>query len=589
MCIRDSYKGVNNAANKAKTDIEYIMEQCGYRNVGLKQTRYTNAVIAFILTLSGVLKSVFCLHKGDVLILQYPLKKYYTFVCCMAHLRGCKIITLIHDLDSFRRRRLTIPHEISRLNHSDSIIVHSERMKNWLHENGIKANLEVLGVFDYLSDRQSSGKNLAASHPRVLFVGALSTFHSDFLYKLGRSPRSFDMVLYGNGFEPDKFEGQVDHKGYTRSDDLIATAEGEYGLVWYGSSLEGGVGPEGEYLQYNAPHKLSLYIRCGLPVIIWKKAALASFVEENVISEEVNGKKVFKGWKAPGEPWVRYYGLPTEVEAGLADQHPEYVDYFDKAGKLWKVSDKDGNGETTYYPYSPLNQYMFDKKVIIDYPVAPGAPKVQITDLYAWYGLYLSTAEVNLYLAELKLLSQGQDIGFSGSAESYLKKGVEYSMRAYDKLAGLNHIPYYDNTFGQDKFDVTIKLQENEVTRLLNDPILTLDGSTTENLEKVYLQQYIHFIFFPADQYIMMRRSGCPMKESDLYPMLNLNPKVSNYPLPRRFQVTQPTVDDKMGDIKRKAYQDQGYSYGPEPTILNTERVWYDKKAPQFGEGPNLN
>ena len=337
-----NYKGVNNAANKAKTDIEYIMEQCGYRNVGLKQTRYTNAVIAFILTLLGVLKSVFCLHKGDVLILQYPLKKYYTFVCCMAHLRGyrnvglkqtrytnaviafiltllgvlksvfclhkgdvlilqyplkkyytfvccmahlrgCKIITLIHDLDSFRRRRLTIPHEISRLNHSDSIIVHSERMKNWLHENGIKADLEVLGVFDYLSDRRSSGKNLAASHPRVLFVGALSTFHSDFLYKLGRSPRSFDMVLYGNGFEPDKFEGQVDHKGYTRSDDLIATAEGEYGLVWYGSSLEGGVGPEGEYLQYNAPHKLSLYIRCGLPVIIWKKAALASFVEENGI------------------------------------------------------------------------------------------------------------------------------------------------------------------------------------------------------------------------------------------------------------------------------------------------------------------
>ena len=34
-----NYKGVNNAANKAKTDIEYIMEQCGYRNVGLKQTR----------------------------------------------------------------------------------------------------------------------------------------------------------------------------------------------------------------------------------------------------------------------------------------------------------------------------------------------------------------------------------------------------------------------------------------------------------------------------------------------------------------------------------------------------------------------
>lgn len=320
-----------------------------------------------------------------------------------------------------------------------------------------------------------------------------------------------------------------------------------------------------------------------------KNQRLPSFIENKIITEEENGKKVFKGWKAPGEPWVRYHGLPTIVDAGLADQYPEYADYYDKAGKLWKVSDEDGKGETTYYPYSPLNQYMFDKKEIIEYPVAPGAPKVQITDLYAWYGLYMSSAEVNLYLAEFKTLSQGADIGFSGDAESYLKKGVECSVRAYDKLAGLNHVPYYDNTFGQDKYDVSIKLQESEVSTLLNNPILTLDGTVAENLEKIYLQQYIHFVFFPADQYCMMRRSGCPKKDSDLYPMLDLNPKVSVYPLPRRFQVTQPTVDDKMGDIKRQAYQNQGFSYGPEPATLNTERVWIDKKAPQFGEGPKLN
>lgn len=71
-------------------------------------------------------------------------------------------------------------------------------------------------------------------------------------------------------------------------------------------------------------------------------------------------------------------------------------------------------------------------------------------------------------------------------------------MRAYDKLAGLNHIPYYDNTFGQDKFDVTIKLQENEVTRLLNDPILTLDGSTTENLGKSILATVYSLHFLPG-------------------------------------------------------------------------------------------
>ena len=142
-----------------------------------------------------------------------------------------------------------------------------------------------------------------------------------------------------------------------------------------------------------------------------KGQRLPSFVEENVYQKKLTAKRFSKAGKLP-EPWVRYYGLPTEVEAGLADQHPNMLIILTRL-VLWKVSDKDGNGETTYYPYSPLNQYMFDKKShYIDYPVAPGAPKVQITDLYAWYGLYLSTAEVNLYLAELKLLSQGQDIIF---------------------------------------------------------------------------------------------------------------------------------------------------------------------------------
>lgn len=281
-----NYRGINNAGNKAKTDIEQIMEAQGFRNVGLKQTRYTNVIVAFCFTLFGVLKSFFCLRKGDVLVLQYPLKKYYALVCNIAHLRGCKVITLIHDLGSFRRKKLAISQEIIRLNHSDCIIVHSESMKNWLLENGIKAKLQILEIFDYLSETQSSADDALAEPPyRVLFVGGLSSKNNDFLYKLGNStPRSYKLVLYGGGFEPDKLQqGHVDYKGFLSSDQLIESARGEYGIVWYGSSLEGGCGVLGEYLQYNAPHKMSLYIRCGLPVIIWEKAALAPFVKKNTI------------------------------------------------------------------------------------------------------------------------------------------------------------------------------------------------------------------------------------------------------------------------------------------------------------------
>ena len=37
------------------------------------------------------------------------------------------------------------------------------------------------------------------------------------------------------------------------------------------------------------------------------------------------------------------------------------------------------------------------------------------------------------------------------------------------------------------------------------------------------------------------------------------------------------------------AAKEQGFTFsdGQNPSLLNTERVWYDKGAPNFGEGPN--
>ena len=93
------------------------------------------------------------------------------------------------------------------------------------------------------------------------------------------------MNLYGFGFNPAEAKGteRIEYKGFVPSDELIATASGDFGLVWDGFSIEACTGSFGEYLQYNNPHKTSLYIRCELPVIIWNKAALAPFIRENNI------------------------------------------------------------------------------------------------------------------------------------------------------------------------------------------------------------------------------------------------------------------------------------------------------------------
>lgn len=280
-----NYKGLSSAGNKAKTDIERIMEGMSFRNVGLKQTTYTNEILAFCTTLTGVLKAPFCLHKGDKLVLQYPLKKYFTFVCNMAHLRGAKVIVLIHDLGSFRRKALTVEQEIKRLNHADYVIAHNEKMKKWLEDNGCKAKLGILGIFDYLSATQATPKPDVEKPYNVLYAGALNLRKNTFLYEVGDYIKSFSLNLYGNGFEMDKAKGKEHFKymGFVKSDDLIATAQGNFGLVWDGFSASTCTGNFGEYLQYNNPHKTSLYIRCELPVIIWKKAALADFVQKNGI------------------------------------------------------------------------------------------------------------------------------------------------------------------------------------------------------------------------------------------------------------------------------------------------------------------
>lgn len=280
-----NYKGITSAGNKAKSDIEAIMSEMHYKNVGLKKTTYRNSIIAFLYTLAGVLKSPFCLHKGDNLVLQYPLKKYFALVCKLAHIRGARVIVIIHDLGSFRRKKLTIEKEIKRLNNADCIIAHNDKMKKWLELHDCKAKILTLGIFDYLSETKATEQPSIERPFNVIYAGALAKRKNTFIYNLGKHLGNFKLNLYGSGFEAENAEGieHIRYMGFVQSDQLIATANGHFGLVWDGASIDGCTGDFGEYLQYNNPHKTSLYIRCEIPVIIWRKAALASFVEREQI------------------------------------------------------------------------------------------------------------------------------------------------------------------------------------------------------------------------------------------------------------------------------------------------------------------
>lgn len=279
--ISKNYRHLGSGGDKAKTDIEAILSANGFINAGLPQGRSKNAVKAYFTTLLSVHKGVSKLKKDDVLVLQYPLKKYYDFVVSMAEKRGAKVITLIHDLGCFRRKKLTVEEEIRRLNRSYALVVHSPAMLQWLRDHGVTTRMVILGMWDYLSDSRPDYSTLApAPRPRLVFAGNISSSANGWIYRLGENDPDVDLILYGGGFDNSQKTPNIINMGFVESDTLISSAQGDWGVVWYGSSLDEGAGPLGDYLKYNAPHKTSLYLRAVLPVIIWEKAALAPIVTQ---------------------------------------------------------------------------------------------------------------------------------------------------------------------------------------------------------------------------------------------------------------------------------------------------------------------
>jgi len=306
------------------------------------------------------------------------------------------------------------------------------------------------------------------------------------------------------------------------------------------------------------------------------------YIEANVEFTEEGGKKKFVAWKGAGEPWVRYYGVPVEMDA--KNNAALYGDWFDSP--RFQNTDAAGGNLTAYTPYSQLQQQMvIGRYYNFKLPKAPGEPVTQETDWRIWYGLYFGAAEANLYLAEFKLLGAN----LPKTAAEYFAKGITASVQEYDKLAELNKIAYYGKTYDYDPFEVSIELKDGEIDAMLAHEDYQLTGDAALDLEKVYLQQLINFTMYPNEQFVTARRSGLPKFNSTLLPRVDYaDVPVSN--IPRRFDTGNPSKTDLMYEIYLKAYADQGLTLtsagSNETAVLNSERLWSDKGNPQWGAGP---
>lgn len=324
---------------------------------------------------------------------------------------------------------------------------------------------------------------------------------------------------------------------------------------------------------------------------------IPEFIEKNVVSEVgADGKKKFVKWGGLGEPWVRYYGLTEDWEANL-DVTGKYRWYYQSnyanAAKELTLYDAEGKNPTQYTTYSSLNRMMIigryytaaSQSEAAALPGEGSKATFKTTDR-PWYGMYLSGAEVNLYLAEFAMLA-----GDENKAETHYNKALRLSVQEYNKLAALNQVAYHSSVTGNFNYDPNegaIDLKDGEIEAMMaGDDAYSFTGTANEKLEKIYLQQLIHFTLYPNEVFVTARRSGYPAFSSDILPRADYAQVPANS-IPRRFPTGALSDTDKMRDVKREAFVEQGLtvtSNGLYNAVLATERLWYDKSAPAWGAG----
>lgn len=296
--------GENNAGPKAREDVEKILKSEGFKPIDLNVTingKYNHKENFFDkifnkIKIEKAWKPISRqVGKNDIIFIQLPfLGRLFTpsKIIKWIKKRGTKIIVLVHDLDSFRytadtpikkiKRYVIKEEDIKTLRFADQIIVHNENMRKQLKFMGFDtSNMIDLNIFDYLIpnfDQYYDPQKIDCNKP-IIVASSLSKIKAGYAYDL---PKDCEFNLYGPGYQGGDHQKQnVHYFGSFPPDELPFILEGSYGLVWDGSSIDKCEGPNGNYLKINNPHKTSLYLACGIPVIVWDKAAVARFVKKN--------------------------------------------------------------------------------------------------------------------------------------------------------------------------------------------------------------------------------------------------------------------------------------------------------------------
>lgn len=277
----------NHAGSKAQDDVSKILRDIGFLSIYIdaEQTRWEK----FFFLKKNLNKKIAKMNKNEVFLVQYPLYMggYFDKVITNLVTKSFKkSILFIHDISSLRKQesQKKIDDEIELFNNYKYVVAHNENMKKWLVEQGCTSDVKVLKIFDYLMSSNFEPRT-SVDLNKFYFAGNLEK--SSFIYNeiIDKRFNVFGINKRNNG----KFI----YRGVETPENLVKKLGSEEGLgiVWDGKEIE----KSNLYTKYNDPHKASMYLASGFPLIVWDKSGLASFVKENNIGITVDSLKNING------------------------------------------------------------------------------------------------------------------------------------------------------------------------------------------------------------------------------------------------------------------------------------------------------
>lgn len=284
-----------NALSKVFNDISRILDSAGVHNIeiqcrrGKREISIAERIILQRTILHEWEQACSQLEQGDWLIVEYPpIERFTAFRRMMKRLqrRGVQLAYHIVDFNTIRRvgydRAARLKMELIRIDErfilktADMLLSHNSTFRDRLLDMGANCDIYAFELYDHLVEGYDTGHTLCPRPKDGAVIIAANLLRSKASY-LDELPEDCCFNLYGDNYSGEESEN-VRFMGAFDSEELAMIMQGSYGLIWDGDSARSVQGHYGEYLKYNTPHKICLYLSADLPVIVWSGSAMAEII-----------------------------------------------------------------------------------------------------------------------------------------------------------------------------------------------------------------------------------------------------------------------------------------------------------------------